>query len=107
MLPSTRHTRFAFLAGIALLVAAVAPYDALAAGIVGYRNDTNQVVVVPTVMTLNNVTRRGRPQTLFPGEVATDGFMGLGTRRIIIYDPKKPSTPLFKDDIIAKEDVVF
>jgi hypothetical protein len=97
----------ALFAGLVLTLVGVLAANVNAAGVVGYRNDTNQVVVVQTVMIVNNVTRRGKPQTLFPGEVALDGFIGQGGRRVLIYDPKKPSTPLFKDEVNAKEDTVF
>src|SRR5262249_6938629 len=36
--------------------------------------------------------------------VALDGLSGIGVRRITIYDPKKPSTPLHEEDVILKKD---
>lgn len=107
MFHRTLISRTACVFGLALLLAATATSEATAAGIVGYRNDTNQVIVVQTVMTVNTVMRRSKPQTLFPGEVALDGLIGAGTRRITIYDPKKPNAPLFQGDVTSNDDAVY
>jgi hypothetical protein len=80
---------------------------------VGYKNDTNYVIVVQTAVVVNNtVTKKGKPQMLYPGEVALDGQSGTGVRRITIYDPKKydpkkPNTPLHEEDVIIKKDMFF
>ena len=77
-------------------------------GLVGYRNNTDLVIVVQSATVVNNViTKRGKPQMLYPGEVALDGLSSTGIRRITIYDPKKPNTPLHEEDVILKKDMYF
>src|SRR5947208_16118251 len=77
---------------LALLICPIWANAADAAGVVGFRNDTNQVVSVQTVLVLpNGMTRSGKPQMLYPGEVAIDGLIGTGTRKITVTDPKKPN----------------
>jgi len=44
---------------------------------------------------------------LSPGEVAVDGIILVGARRITVYDPKKPNTPLFQDDALIKDDTLL
>src|SRR5439155_19035649 len=77
------HTlRSAGLLVLALLVCPLWAGAADAAGVVGFRNDTNQVISVQTTLELpNGVVKRGKPQMLYPGEVAIDGLIGSGTRR--------------------------
>jgi hypothetical protein len=77
------------------------------AGLVGYRNDTNQAVVVQSTVVVNGMTRRSKPQTIFSGEVALDGLAYAGTRRITIADAKNPSQILFQGDVNAQEDLFF
>src|SRR5437763_526760 len=88
--------RSASLLGMALLFGPLSAADAQAAGGVAYRNDTSQVVVVQSMVMVNGVARRGKAQMLSPGEVAVDGLLLVGPRRITVYDPKKPNTPLFQ-----------
>ncbi|MFL5339525.1 MAG: hypothetical protein ACJ8F7_05090 [Gemmataceae bacterium] len=90
----------------ALLVGACAA-EANAAGFVGYRNDTNQVVVVQSSITVNGVVRRGKAQMLSPGEIAVDNLVVVGPRRITVYDPKKPTSPLFQDDVTLTADALL
>jgi hypothetical protein len=102
-----RNLRIAWLVGVSLTLAGVSATAAEAAGLVGYRNDTTQVIVVQSTVTVNGVIRRSKPQMLYPGEVAVDGLVGQGSRRITITDPKKPRTPLFQDDVICTDDVFY
>jgi hypothetical protein len=102
-----RNFRIALLIGLTPIVAGVSATAAEAGGLVGYRNDTNQTVVVQSTVTVNGVTRRSKPQMLYPGEVALDGLVGQGSRRISVTDPKKPNTPLFQDDVVCTDDVFF
>src|SRR5947209_5630173 len=98
--------RCAGLLAVALVVGAAAG-PVRAAGVVGYKNETNQVVVVQSSITINGVVRRGKAQMLSPGEVAVDGLVLAGVRRITIYDPKKPTTPLFQDDVTIAADTLL
>src|SRR5437763_687343 len=89
------------------LAVGLAGASAAAAGVVGFRNDTNQVIVVQSSVTVNNVVRHGKAQMLAPGEVAVDGMIVAGPRRITVYDPKKPKTPLYQDDVRVGDDVLY
>jgi hypothetical protein len=104
------HTpRSAGLLILALLVCPVWASAADAAGVVGFRNDTNQVISVQTTLELpNGVVKRGKPQMLYPGEVAIDGLIGMGVRRITVSDPKKPTaSPLFDDKKMLADDTFY
>jgi len=95
------------LPALALGAALLCLGEAKAAGLIAYRNDTNQVVVVQSSVTVNGVVRKGKAQMLSPGEVAVDGIILVGARRITVYDPKKPNTPLFQDDALIKDDTLL
>ena len=56
----------------------------------------------------NGVVKRGKPQMLYPGEVAIDGLIGTGMRRITVSDPKKPTaTPLYDDKKMLTDDTFY
>lgn len=102
-----RNFRIALLIGLTPIAAGFSATAAQAGGLVGYRNDTSQVVVVQSTVTVNGVTRRSKPQMLYPGEVAVDGLVVQGSRRITVVDPKKPNTPLFQGDVNCTDDVFY
>lgn len=102
-----RNFRIAWLIGLTLIAAGVSQGTAEAAGLVGYRNDTNQTIVVQSVVVVNGVARRSRPQMLYPGEVALDGIVVQGTRKISVTDAKKPNVVLFQDEVKCTDDVFF
>jgi hypothetical protein len=105
MLRSIYYLSITLLSSLALVVAGAA--QAKADGLVGYRNDTNQVIVVQSSITVNNSVKKSKPQMLYPGEVALDSLNGPGTRHITIHDPKKPNSPLLDEDVIVKTDMFF
>jgi len=78
-----------------------------AAGLVGFRNDTQQAVVVQSTIVSNGVTRRSKPQTLYPGETALDSLAFTGTRSVTVYDSKKPSVVLMTADVNSTDDVFY
>jgi hypothetical protein len=90
---------------ILLFVGITAP--ATAAGVVGYRNDTPGVVSVQSTVAINGAVRRGKPQLLYPGEIALDPLPAPGVRRIVVSDPKRPNQVLFQNDLNIADDVVF
>lgn len=102
-----RELRIARLIGVVLIAAGASQASAEAAGLVGYRNDTNQTIVVQSVAVVNGVARRSRPQMLYPGEVALDGIAAQGKRKITVTDPKKPSVALYHDEVVCTDDVFF
>jgi hypothetical protein len=81
--------------------------SARAAGLVGYRNETNMPVVVQSVVVSNGKTTLSKPQKLYPGEVALDSLAFTGTRKIVVYDAKTPDVKLFQGDVNSTEDVFF
>ncbi len=102
-----REYRLALTIGLTLIASGAVDSAARAAGLVGYRNDTSKILVVQSVVTMNGATRRSRPQMLYPGEVAVDGIVLQGQRKIIIGDPKKPNVVLFQGDVNCVGDVFF
>jgi hypothetical protein len=105
MFQSIHYRGIAFAVSVLLGLAATG--HARADGLVGFRNDTNHVIVVQSTVVVNNVVKKGKPQMLYPGEVALDGQVGTGNRHITIYDPKKPNTPLHEADVTVAKDVLF
>jgi hypothetical protein len=73
-------------------------------GLVGYRNDSTQPVIVQSAVVVNNTVRRSKPQLLYPGEVAVDGLSATGVRRVSLYDPKKPTVVLHQEDFNNAKD---
>src|SRR5262245_32097134 len=94
---------------LALLVCPLWADAADAAGVVGFRNDTKQVISVQTTLELpNGIVKRGKPRRLYPGEVAIDGLIGTGMRRITVSDPKKPTAAaMFDDKKMLADDTFF
>ena len=88
----------------AMLLSAAASY---AAGLVGYRNDTNQAVVVQSTVVSNGRTSLSKPQTLYPGEVALDSLAFVGTRRVTVYDAKNTKLVLFQGDVTNRDDALY
>jgi len=76
-------------------------------GLVGYRNDTNQPIIVQSAVVVNNAMRRSKPQLIYPGEIAVDGLNATGVRRIALYDPKKPNIAIHQEDVTIGRDVLL
>src|SRR5262249_52270827 len=109
MVPSYHNLPTTGLLVLVLLVCPLWAGAADAAGVVGFRNDTNQVISIQTTLELPTGTvKRGKPQMLYPGEVAIDGLIGIGTRRVTVSDPKKPSpAPMYDDKKMLTDDTIF
>jgi hypothetical protein len=95
------------LLGLTAVAGLTGAGNAWAAGLVAYRNDTNQVIVVQSTITSNGTTRLSKPQTLYPGEVALDGLAFTGTRKIVVYDAKKPTVKLFEGKVTNTDDAFY
>jgi hypothetical protein len=78
---------------------------ALQAAWLGFRNDLKVPIVVQGTTVINNVARRDKPQTLYPGEVSWDPILRPGSKLIMIYDTKRPPRLLFQDTITIKDDL--
>jgi hypothetical protein len=63
----------------------------------GYKNDTQTVIVVQSASMVNNQVRLGKAHTLYPGEIAWDAVTAPGLRRLSVFDPKQPLRPLHQD----------
>jgi hypothetical protein len=105
MFRSINYRRFAFAAALILGLAATG--NARADGLIAFRNDTTHVIVVQSSIVVNNVVKKGKPQMLYPGEVALDSQTGTGNRHVTIYDPKKPNTALHEADVTVSKDVLL
>lgn len=79
----------------------------VADGLVAYRNDTNQPIIVQSAVVVNNSMRRSKPQMIYPGEIAVDGLNATDVRRITLYDPKKPSTAIHQEEVSIGKDVLL
>jgi hypothetical protein len=90
----------------ALLLLALTPWAA-AEGIVAYRNDTRQPLVVQSAAKVNGSVKLSKPQTLFPGERAVDSLVVSGLRRIVIYDARRPNIVLLQVDVANQEDTFY
>ncbi|MCX7699817.1 MAG: hypothetical protein N2039_02975 [Gemmataceae bacterium] len=97
--------RFGFILSVAGVVAA-APV-AFAEGIVAYRNETKQAIVVQSAVVVNGTIKMSKPQTLFPGESAVDSLTRSGPRRIVIYDARKPNNILLQTDVAFTGDAFY
>ena len=90
----------------ALLLLGLAPAASSAAWF-GLRNDTKAPIVVQTGVMVNNKLAPGRPQVLYPGEVAWDSTMKPCIKIIAIYDPKNPKQPLLQKAVPCGPTDVF
>ena len=81
--------------------------NAFADGIVAYRNDTKQALVVQSAVVVNGSVKTSKPQTLFPGELAVDTLVQGGPRRVVIYDARKPNAILFQTDVAFNGDAFY
>ena len=79
---------------VALMFALAAP---VSAGWIGFRNDTNQPVVVQRAVVVRNRVRYSRPITLYPGEVSWDSVAQPGVKTLQVFDTRR--RPLYHDNI--------
>jgi hypothetical protein len=89
----------------AVLLTVLVPACADAAWL-GYKNDTQAVIVVQSASMVNNQVRLGKAHILYPGEIAWDAVTAPGLRQISVFDPKQPPRPLHRD-IINSQNIDF
>jgi hypothetical protein len=78
------------------------------AATLGYRNDTQSVVVIQSAIVVNNQVRWGKPHTLFPGEAAQDAVPAPGMRVIAVFDPKQNNRLIYQETVtIGTADVLL
>jgi hypothetical protein len=101
------HFRLAALLGV---TTALAGADVASAGWMGIRNDTKDTVIVQETLVINGQARQGRPQRLFAGEAVRDTQCVGPVRRITVFDPKVPATPIFQGNFpcpAANENILY
>jgi|SRR5438128_12373091 len=87
MIGLRRILRTLSLPAVAVAVTALVPALASAAWL-GYKNETNAIIVVQSATVVNGQIVRGKPHQLYPGEVAWDTVPQPGVRQVSIIDPK-------------------
>jgi hypothetical protein len=97
--------------GLTAVVFALIPTIANAAWL-GYKNNTNAVVVIQAtdLVAVNGQLkpgRTGKPHTLYPGEVAWDPIAAPGGRMVSIYDPKQNNRLLLQDRVDCNKNDIF
>jgi hypothetical protein len=97
--------------GLAALAVALIPAFANAAWL-GYKNNTNAVVVIQTtdLIVVNGQVKPGRvgkAHTLYPGEVAWDPIAAPGPRMISVYDPKQNNKLLMQERADCNKNDIF
>src|SRR5947209_13893524 len=84
----------------AVAVALIALFPALAsAAWLGYKNETNAIIIVQSATVVNGQVVRGKPHLLYPGEVAWDTVPKPGARQVSIYDPKANNRLVSQDTV--------
>ncbi|HEY1377181.1 MAG TPA: hypothetical protein VGF55_10330 [Gemmataceae bacterium] len=106
-----RHSGRTAVFGLAVLAAVLVPACADAAWL-GYKNNTNAVVIVQAsdVVIVNGQVKQARPgkaHTLYPGEVAWDPIAAAGPRLIGVYDPKQNNRLVHQDRVDCNKNDIF
>ncbi|MCE9533349.1 MAG: hypothetical protein K8T89_19820 [Planctomycetes bacterium] len=69
------------------------------AGWMGFRNETNDTIVIQETIIVNGMPRPGKPQRLFAGEAVRDTQCSGSVRKITITDPKNPNQILYTGNL--------
>jgi len=73
----------------------------------GYKNNTQAVIVVQTSVTANGKVINGKAHTLYPGEVAWDNISAAGMRTVAVYDPKANNRLVTAENINVQNQDIF
>lgn len=103
-----RHTGVTLAPIFTAFAVASAPGHVFAAWL-GFRNDTTRPVVVQTISAGqgNRALKAGKPQQLYPGEVAWDSVIQPGKRSILVLDARQPNVLLGRREITVNADDQF
>jgi hypothetical protein len=82
--------------GIALTMARA---DVVLAGWMGYKNETNDAIVIQETIVVNGQQKPGRPQRLEAGQSTRDTQCQGTQKQISIFNPKNPNTALFTGNL--------
>lgn len=83
-----------------------APVGAHAAWL-GYRNDTHTPVIVQGFSVVNNRVLPGKPQVLYPGEIAWNSMLVPGVKKLVIGNAKAPNQPRTTKSVLSGNDDLF
>lgn len=106
MFATAQPRRRVGLFGLALIAGMLCASTADAAWL-GFKNDTNAVVVIQTATVVNGQIRRGKPYVLYPGEVAWEPVATPGIRQINVYDPKANNKQVHQDAVNCQKVDIF
>jgi len=116
LIPGSVFSMFCSLGHLRLLVlvtvAAVSAPACACAAWLGYKNNTNAIVVIQAadIVVVNGQVKQIRPgkaHSLYPGEVAWDPIAAPGPRMIGIYDPKQNNKLVYQDRIDCGKNDIF
>src|SRR4051812_33236854 len=65
----------------------------------GFRNDTNTVVIVQGISIVNRVPRQGPRHILKPGQESWDMMIAPGNKLILVADAKQPTRVLLQQTV--------
>ena len=102
--------RYFWKIGLLGVLFALAGSNSAFAGWMGFRNDTKDTIVVQETITVNGQSKQGKPQRLFTGEAVRDTQCVGPQRKISIFDPKTPNTPLYTGNVgcpAANENILY
>lgn len=105
-------TRFAaicdfYKTGLAALVCVLGLPSFSMAAWLGYKNNTQAVIVVQTSVNVNGRIMNGKAHTLYPGEVAWDNIAAAGMRQVAVYDAKANNRLVTAENINIQNQDVF
>jgi hypothetical protein len=90
--------RCAHVALLAIIAVGILP-AAVEAGIIVFRNDTDNPVMIQGISIINRVVRRGKLHVLRPGEVGRELILVPGAILFTVADAKQPTRILCQETI--------
>lgn len=66
------------------------------------RNDTDRIVIVQEVVSVDGQPRRVKPRRLSPGETTRELLVRPTVKKLVIFDPYTPTEPLFIGQIFCE-----
>jgi len=85
-----------------VLLALLAAGGPVQAGWLGFRNETNQPLIVRRASVVKKQVRWGKPVVLYPGEVSWDSVGEPGVKQITVFNAKK--RPVYVSKLVCGKD---
>jgi hypothetical protein len=98
--------RGAHVALLAIIAVGILP-AAVEAGIIVFRNDTDNPVMIQGISIINRVVRRGKLHVLRPGEVGRELILIPGAILFAVADAKQPTRILCQETIQVRGTDLF